>query len=299
MEAWGRRGRKGLRSTPGRQVLAGLAVAWLAAGAQPAVAADPFGALRGMAGSLPAGLPSMIKPKTAPAGQTGGQPGNPGAMSMQSPTAQAPLHRLGTDAVAVVETATPGAPVQAMDYVFAKQTISLGPKGRISMSYLSGCRMETIQGGTITVALTGSKVAGGKLTDRVTPGCRAATPVVLASASEAGATVNRVTPFTGQNWDERALKSSAPVFKWDRAVGATTLRVKDMDKDGAPVVWQTAVNKDWAAYPPAGTKLTAGMPYRAEALVGDKVVAAGLFSFDPALDVADSVANRVVPLTAP
>ena len=285
-----------LRSMPRRAVLAGAALACLAV--SPALAADPFSVLKGMAGSLP--LPgSTAKPKPPPTPQPMGQDGAPGAMGLQAGTAQAPLHKLGTDAVAVVETATPGAPVQAMDYVFAKQTISLGAKGRLSMSYLSGCRMETIQGGTVTVALAGSKVAGGKLTERVTPGCRAATPVVLASASEAGATVNRVTPFTGQNWDERALKSSAPVFKWDKAAGATSLRVKDMDKDGQPVVWQAAVTQDWVAYPLTGAKLAPGMPYRAEALAGDRVVAAALFSFDPALDVADSVANRVVPLSTP
>ncbi len=298
MKTQGCRARMRLGSTFGRGVLAGVSLAWMAA--SPALAADPFGALKGMVGSLPTSLPSMTgKPKTQPATQPGGPPGGPGAMALQAGTAQAPLHKLGTDAVAVVETATPGAPVQAMDYVFARQTISLGPKGRLSMSYLSGCRMETIQGGTVTVALAGSKVAGGKLTERVTPGCRAATPVVLASASEAGATVNRVTPFTGQNWDERALKSPAPVFKWDRAAGATALRVRDMDKDGQPIVWQATVTTDWVGYPPTGAKLAPGMPYKAEALAGDRVVAAALFSFDPALDVADSVANRVVPLSAP
>jgi len=294
MDPQGRRPR--WRSKFGRQVLVGIVVACLGSSAQPAMAADPFSALRGMAASLPTSLPKS-KPKTDPAAPTA--PGDAGAMGFRAPTAQPPLHKLGTDAVAVVETATPGAPVQAMDYVFAKQTIALGPKGRVSMSYLSGCRMETVQGGVITVALTGSKVVGGKLTEKVTPGCRAATPVILASASEAGATVNRVTPFTGQNWDERALKSSAPVFKWDRALGAVSLRVKDMDKPGEPVVWQVVVTKDWIAYPPTGARLAPGMPYKAEALAGDKVVAAALFSFDPALDVADSVANRVVPLSAP
>lgn len=294
MEPQGRRPQ--WRSKLGRQVLVGIVVAWLGSSAQPAMAADPFSVLRGVAAGLPTSLPQS-KPKTDPAVPP--DAADTGAMGFRAPTAQPPLHKLGTDAVAVVETATPGAPVQAMDYVFAKQTIALGPKGRVSMSYLSGCRMETIQGGVITVALTGSKVAGGKLTERVTPGCRAATPVILASASEAGATVNRVTPFTGQNWDERALKSSAPVFKWDKALGVVSLRVKDMDKPGEPVVWQVAVTRDWIAYPLAGNRLAPGMPYKAEALTGDKVVAAALFSFDPALDVADSVANRVVPLSAP
>jgi hypothetical protein len=298
MEPQGRCPRERVRLRPGPRVVVGIAVAWLAAGAQPAVAADPFSALKGMAAGLPTSLPKRnAKPTTDPAAPTA--PGDTGAMGFRAATAQAPLHKLGTDAVAVVETATPGAPVQAMDYVFAKQAINLGPKGRVSMSYLSGCRMETIQGGVITVALTGSKVAGGKLTEKVTPGCRATTPVVLASASEAGATVNRVTPFTGQNWDERALKSSSPVFKWDKALGAVSLRVKDMDREGEPVLWQTAVDKDWVAYPANGARLAAGMPYRVEALSGDKVVAAALFSFDPALDVADSLASRVVPLSTP
>jgi hypothetical protein len=34
-------------------------------------------------------------------------------------------------------------------------------------------------------------------------------------------------------------------------------------------------------------------------LAGDRVVASALFSIDPTLDEADSLANRVVPLSAP
>jgi hypothetical protein len=281
---------------PRRSRHALLAAALLSlAGAQPALA-GPFDAIKNMIPSMPS-MPTMpgATPKPKPdAAATG-----PGAMAMQAPTPMAPLHGLGTDAVAVIEAASPGAPVQAMDYVFVKQTISLGPKGRITMSYLSGCLTETVDGGVVTVALKGSNVAGGRRTDRVTPGCRAATPVVMASASEAGATVNRVTPFTGVNWSERALKSSQPVFKWDKAAGAVTLRVKDMDKEGEPVLWQVAVAREWIAYPPTAAKLAPGMPYKAEALSGDKVVATALFSIDPALDVADNLANRVVPLSAP
>ncbi len=258
--------------------------------ALPALA-GPFDSIKNMIPSMPTMPGSKPKPDATATG--------PGAMAMQAPTPMAPLHGLGTDAVAVIEAASPGAPVQPMDYVFAKQTISLGPKGRITMSYLSGCLTEAIDGGVVTVALKGSNVVGGRRTDRVTPGCRAATPVVMASASEAGATVNRITPFTGVNWSERALKSSQPVFKWDKAAGAVTLRVKDMEAAGEPVVWQVAVAREWISYPPTAAKLAPGMPYKAEALSGDKVVAAALFSIDPALDVADNLASRVVPLSAP
>ncbi|THD58420.1 hypothetical protein [Phenylobacterium sp.] len=228
-------------------------------------------------------------------------PGAPGAMAMQQgPADLPPLHKLGTDAVAVVEAATPKASVREMDYVFAKQNFTVGPKGSVTLSYLSGCLTEVIQGGTVTVAATGSHVVGGKLLPRPTPGCKAPHPIILASASEAGATVNRITPFTGVVWDERALKSGPPVFKWDKALGAVTLRVKDLEKSGDPVIWQAATDRDWIAYPVKGVPpLAPGEPFKAEAVAGDKVVASAIFSISPDLDEADNLANRVVPLSAP
>jgi len=89
------------------------------------------------------------------------------------------------------------------------------------------------------------------------------------------------------------------VFKWDKALGPVTIRVKDMDKDGDPVVWQASPATDWVAYPPTQPKLVPGAPYKVEAVSGDKVVASALFSIDVQLDVADNTANRVVPLSTP
>ena len=254
------------------------------------------GFLKGVIPQMPGSKP---KPDAKPDEKAAAKPGDPGAMSLQGQT-PAPLHKLGTDAVAVVETASGGG-LRPMDYVFAKQTISLGPKGTMTISYLSGCLTEVIQGGTVTIAPKGSTVAGGKLQTRATPGCKSASPIILASASEAGATVNRITPFTGVNWDERALKSGQPTFKWDKALSVATIRVRDMDKDGEPVVWEvsTTAGQDWVAYPPKGARLAPGEPFKVEALAGDKVVAGALFSIDPALDVADNLANRLVPLSAP
>jgi hypothetical protein len=260
--------------------------------------------LKQAAGAAAAARQSTPKIATEPAppkpGATPGSASAPGGpMAMQSgPTALPPLHKLGTDAVAVVEASSPTAPVHQMDYVFAKQTIALGPKGTLTMSYLSGCLTEVVQGGTVTVGQKASTVAGGKMQSRATSGCKSANPIILASASEAGATVNRITPFTGVDWDERALKGGPPVFKWDKALGAATVRVKAMDQAGSPVLWQAAVSKEWIAYPPTGPALTPGAPYKAEVLAGDKVVASALFSIDPALDEDSSLANRVVPLAA-
>ncbi len=244
-----------------------------------------------MPASKPA-QPATATPATAPAA------GGAAPMGLQGQTG-VQLHKLGTDAVAVVDQASGTTAVRQMDYVFAKQSFNLGPKGAVTLSYLSGCMSEVITGGTVTVEPTGSKVAGGKLQTKATPGCRTAKPIILASASEAGATVNRITPFTGANWDERELKSGPPVFKWDKGMGPVTIRVRDMDKDGQPVIWQATSDQDWVAYPAQQPPLARGEPFKVEAVAGDRVVAAALFSINPALDVADSMANRVVPLSAP
>lgn len=82
-------------------------------------------------------------------------------------------------------------------------------------------------------------------------------------------------------------------------MGPVTIRVKAMDQDGQPVVWQAAATQDWVAYPAKETPLARGLPFKVEAVAGDRVVATALFSINPALDVADSMANRVVPLSAP
>jgi hypothetical protein len=241
--------------------------------------------------------PAPAAPATAPSNAAAAPPGA-GPMGLQGQTA-VPVHKLGTDAVAVVDAASGTTAVRQMDYVFAGKTIGLGPKGAITLSYLSGCLSETIQGGTVTVEPTGSRVVGGKLQTKAAPNCHPPKPIILASASEAGATVNRITPFTGANWDERELKSGPPVFKWDKSFGAVTIRVKDMDKDGQPVIWEAQASQDWMAYPAKEAPLARGEPFKVEAVAGGAVVASALFSINPALDVADDMANRVVPLTAP
>jgi hypothetical protein len=169
----------------------------------------------------------------------------------------------------------------------------------MSISYLTGCLTETFTGGTITVGTKDSAVAGGVRAQAMKPNCKPPNVIVLASASEAGATVNRLGEFDGVDWNERATKSSTPVFKWDASKGQPTrIRVRDLDHAGDPVVWEAPVSKDWIAYPAAAAKLANGMPYRVEVVSGDRVVGQAIFSIDPALDDADTLAGRVVPLAA-
>lgn len=208
---------------------------------------------------------------------------------------------LGTDAVAVVE-AVEGAPqagLQFMDYVFAGQTVTLGQRGRLMLSHLSGCLVEDITGGTVTVAAEGSGVSGGRLQARTDPNCRPPTPVIAASATEAGTAVNRVTPFAGRGWGERVIKRARPVFKWDAIGSPVTVRILHMDKAPVEVVWQVVSDGMHVEYPAGAPLLATGMPYRVEVWDGQQLVRASLFSVDPGLDVPDTLANRVVPVDAP
>ena len=281
---------------------AALTVAALSLALAAPAKAYQFGSvLKGIGDQVTSHMPATkpAQPATTPATPAGAPaPAGAAPMGLQGQTGTQ-LHKLGTDAVAVVDQASGTTAVRQMDYVFAKQSFNLGPKGAITLSYLSGCLSETIQGGVVTVSANGSKVTGGKLQTKAAPNCHPPKPIILASASEAGATVNRITPFTGVNWDERELKSGPPVFKWDKSFGAVTIRVKDMDKDGQPVIWEAQASQDWVAYPAQQAPLARGAPFKVEAVAGGAVVASALFSINPALDVADNMANRVVPLTAP
>ena len=262
----------------------------------PLVAAVLVGALPAAAQQLPFG--SLLQRLVPTQPQDSSQQGSP-VSRMQGGSAPVAAG-LGTDAVAVVE-AVEGAPqagVQFMDYVFAGQAVTLGQRGRLTLSHLSGCLVEDIVGGTVTVGAEGSGVSGGRLQARTEPGCRPPTPVIQASATEAGTAVNRVTPFAGRGWEERVIKRAQPVFKWEAIGRPVTLRILHMDKAPVEIVWQAVSNGAHAEYPAGGPALTTGVPYRVEVWDGQQLVRAASFSVDPGLDVPNTLANRVVPVGA-
>lgn len=267
----------------------------------PGAAAWAQGNLQDMLGQAVRGLGTApATPAPAPS-----QPALGGApLGLVAGTALPPLAAVGSDAAAVVESVEGVPDLSVMDYVFPGQSITLGKKGKLVLSYLSGCLTETIQGGTATVGLEGAQVGGGgKRTASTAPGCQPAKPMVLAEASEAGAAVGRLgksSPF-GTDWAERAIKSGPPTFKWDAKLGGTDLRVLDMDQDPAALVWQgkAAAGTSFIAYPAQGAPvLQPGLPYKVELLRGGELVGGALFSIDPGLDVPNTLANRVVPVAA-
>ncbi len=209
----------------------------------------------------------------------------------------APLARMGTTAVAVVEDVTaPAAGVQFMDLVYAGQAIPLGADGHLSLSYLSGCRSETITGGTVTVTPDGALSAGGTVTPSVMAGCTPAGVQIAANATEAGAVTIR---GDGEAADGgRVLRGARPAFRW-LAGGAGDVRVIDVSQVPSRVMWSGSGAAGWIDYPTEAPALDANKPYRVEVRANGVLVGVARFSIDPALVLPDTLANRLVPVAAP
>jgi hypothetical protein len=194
----------------------------------------------------------------------------------------------------------PGAGFEPFDYLDAGATIQLGQRGTATISYFEGCRVEKIRGGTVTIGAKQSTVSGGQV-NASTMACKGAKPIVVASAREAGAAVNRITPFPADRWAEWTVKSDRPVFSWRREPdenAQTMYRVTIVALDSSPpqIVWSADAKNHYLPYAPGAPRLAAGMPYQVRVEVAGKTAAEAVFSVDPALDIADTPANRVVPV---
>jgi hypothetical protein len=94
---------------------------------------------------------------------------------------------------ALVEDVSAGvAGVEALDYVSAGQTITLGAGRTLVLSYLGSCRRETIKGGTVVVGPTQSTVTDGQVETQTMKCDRAALRLASAQASQSGAAAIRV-----------------------------------------------------------------------------------------------------------
>ena len=206
---------------------------------------------------------------------------------------------LGKEAVALVEdiSGAPKAGVDVMDYVYPQQTVSLGAKGKLVLSYLNGCMTDTITGGTVTVAAAGSVVQGGKMSRKQEKCPKQIVVASTSGASEAGASANRIVTFPDMNWSEQVLKSTLPFFKWVGATGASHVEVYAMDnKDGPVKIWEATTPKSYVQYPKAATKIEPGMPYKVQVKLADGAYLSADFSVDKGQDLPDVLANRVVRL---
>ncbi len=196
-------------------------------------------------------------------------------------------------ATAMLEAILGGsADLDAFDYLEAGQTITLGPRGQATIAYFETCRVEQIRGGVVTVGTAESRVAGGQISAR-TMACKGNRPVILASAREAGAGVNRAFPPT--RWMETTVRSSRPIFKWQNTAGkqaASRVTITELEQRPGRVVWSGEARGSYLAYPSTAPGFTPGMPYEVRIDGG----ASAVFSIDPQLDIADTPTNRVVVL---
>lgn len=201
--------------------------------------------------------------------------------------------------VALVESIerAPGSGVAFMDTVQPDQVIELGTTGVLVLSYFESCVRETIYGGRVVVGRARSAVAGGRV-DSTIVDCQGATPVITADLGEAGAAVKRVTPFDPEDWQEWTVQTRQPIFKWwpEAASGPATVTVVYLDSPRLKIVWQSQTADAFFAYPASAPPLEIGMPYLVQVQKPDGALLSAVFSIDPWLDVADTAANRIVPL---
>lgn len=276
----------------------GLAlIVWGLAATVPQVLAQSsggglFGGLGALFGVRRQAQPEYGSGDPAAAGMARGFAANPSSGGTQPYSTSGP--------VALVESIenAPQAGVELLDYAYVGQTIDLGSAGVMVLSYLESCGRETITGGTVMVGPGHSTVTGGQMQSE-TLVCQGAKPIVAFDASEAGASVKRVTPFDGQDWGEYTTRYRRPVFKWqpERRGDEVTVTVIYLDAKPPRIIWQGQTASSYLLYPKEAPPLEVGMPYMVQVTNASGRGVSAVFSIDPWLSVADqSAANWVVPI---
>jgi hypothetical protein len=148
----------------------------------------------------------------------------------------AAMPAMAQQTAALVEDVSAGvAGIEALDYVAAGQTITLGPGKSVVLSYLGSCRRETIKGGTVTVGQTQSTVTDGQVETQTMKCDRAALRLASAQASQSGAAAIRVAPPAIPGMlprPEITVHSVSPVLRMKEAAA---VRIVRMDKEGPAV----------------------------------------------------------------
>jgi len=214
-------------------------------------------------------------------------------------------NKIGTEPVALVENIeqAPEAGVEFMDYLYPQQRVRLGKNGRLTLSYLQGCLVDVIRGGSVLIA--GDKRTGGSL---VTGGvlkvnsidCQQQHAAITAETSEAGATVKRL--FPNMLIREKSINTIQPYFRLPKdKPGLATVTVYDLEQGGKPrkPIWRKKTEKRFFQYDTNKNRFRRGMPYLAEAVFKDGTTAVGIFSYDPELNLSDRLVAKTILLDPP
>jgi hypothetical protein len=144
---------------------------------------------------------------------------------------------VAADPVALVEDiAAKGAGVEFMDYVAAGRVIPLGAGGSLVLSYLRSCVRETVTGGTVTVGIDQSKVAGGKVSREVVSCDGGKLALTTEQSAKSGTMVFRKAP-TAATLPPPAivLYGTAPVID---VPGGGNLVIERLDQPGERLTLQ-------------------------------------------------------------
>jgi hypothetical protein len=195
-----------------------------------------------------------------------------------------------------IQGSVPG--VQFMDYVDPGQVIRLGAHDRIVLGYLKSCWRETISGGTVTVGIEQSEVAGGEVA-RAKVACEGGKMMLSAElAGKSGAMVFRQAPkpqAAALPHPQFTLYGLSPVFEV-RPPGK--LVVERLDQPGErheiSVTEAQLVRGAFLDLAKSGVVLAPGGIYRAK-LADQEIV----FKIDPSAKVGDApLVGRLARLQA-
>jgi len=144
---------------------------------------------------------------------------------------------LPTALVEDVSSAT--ADVEFMDYVGAGQTITLGAKDVVVLSYLRSCEHEVITGGTVKVGFDKSEVTGGQVVRSRVACDGGKVQLTSAQASQSGASAFRVQSADVQRSADEptTLFARSPVIRLpdDTTSGTRTLVIQRTDRRARPM----------------------------------------------------------------
>jgi hypothetical protein len=200
-------------------------------------------------------------------------------------------------AVGLIKEASPGLPVNAFEQVTMGQTIPLGDKGHLVISYFASCMVETIDGGTVAVGSFGSRVTGGRIAaTQDTKSCKTAEVATTTATAESGAAIERVIAFDPRDWSEATVSVFQPVFQSPASLGASPhLRILMLDDPQPRLIWEGKVKALPAKYPANAPQLQIGKPYKVELVGADGSTHSATFSIDPGyLSDAGTAATTVL-----
>ncbi len=196
--------------------------------------------------------------------------------------------------VALIEDAVNApASVQVFDYVYPGDVIELGSDGSITLAFFETCAVQTVRGGRAVIGEQRAQVQGGASETDERP-CRGA-QLVVAEAGEAAAAVKRLSPFDAGEWDEQAIVSRRPVFKWADDSPAE-ISIYFLDAVDRELIWRGSASRSYLPYPGDAPSFVGGEPYEVVAGLGDGSIRRAVFSIDPELDYPDIGANRLITL---